>query len=95
LPKKRKSRGRHKGGKGKEYMVQCDECGALIPRSKAVKLTRPVTVVDPQLARELRRRGAIIPRYRVTKYYCIRCAVHRGIIRIRPEEERKKVPSFW
>ncbi len=90
LPKKRKSRGRHKGSKGKEDMVQCDECGALVPRSKAVRITRPYTVIDPQLARELRKKGAIIPVYHVTKTLCIRCAIFRGIIKIRPESERKK-----
>ncbi|RLE85064.1 MAG: 30S ribosomal protein S26e [Thermoprotei archaeon] len=90
MPKKRKSRGRHKGGKGKEDLVQCDECGALIPQSKAVKITRPLSVIDPQLAKELRDKGAIIPRYTVTKYLCIRCAIFRGIIKIRPEHERKK-----
>ncbi|RLE66291.1 MAG: 30S ribosomal protein S26e [Thermoprotei archaeon] len=90
MPKKRKSRGRRKGGKGREDMIQCDECGALIPRSKAVKYTKAMSPVDPQLARELRSKGAIIPVYRVTKYLCIRCAIFRGIIKIRPEAERKK-----
>lgn len=90
MPKKRKSGGRRKGGKGKEDLTQCDECGALIPRSKAVRITRPLSVIDPQLAKELRMRGAIIPRYRVTRYLCIRCAIHRGIIKIRPEAERKR-----
>jgi len=90
MPKKRKSRGRHKGGKGKEAMVQCDECGALLPRSKAVKITKRYAPIDPQLARELRSKGAIIPTYEVTKYLCIRCAIFRGILKIRPEEERKK-----
>jgi len=89
VPKKRKSRGRHKGDKGKEPMVQCDKCGALVPRSKAKKLTVWSCPVDPQLAKELREKGAIIPRYKITKYYCIRCAVFYGIVRIRSEEERK------
>ena len=90
MPKKRKSRGRHKGGKGKEDLIQCDMCGALVPRSKAIKITRPVSVIDPQLARELRSKGAIIPVSRVTKYLCVKCAIHRGIVKIRSEEERKK-----
>ena len=90
MPKKRKSRGRHKGGKGKEDLIQCDMCGALVTRSKAIKITRPVSVIDPQLARELRSKGAIIPVYRVTKYLCVKCAIHRGIVKIRSEEERKK-----
>ncbi|MCD6209180.1 MAG: 30S ribosomal protein S26e [Thermoproteales archaeon] len=92
MPVKRRSRGRKKGGKGKEDLVQCDECGALVPRSKAVRVTRSISYIDPQLARELRQQGAIIPTYRVTKYYCIRCAIHRGIRKIRSEEERQKKP---
>ncbi len=90
LPKKRKSRGRSKGSKGKEDRVQCDACGAWIPRSKAKRVTRWVSPVDPQLAKELRKRGAIIQRYPVTKYYCVSCAIFRGIIKIRSKEERKK-----
>ncbi|MCD6510326.1 MAG: 30S ribosomal protein S26e [Thermoprotei archaeon] len=89
MPKKRKSRGRKKGDKGKEPYVQCDKCGALVPRSKAVRISTWSTPVDPQLAKELRAQGAIIPRYKVTKNYCIRCAIHYGLIKIRPEEERK------
>ncbi len=90
MPKKRKNRGRHKGDKGKEGYVQCDNCGKLVPRSKAVRVTVPVMPVDPQLARELEKQGAIIPRYRVTKTLCINCAIFYGVIKVRPEEERKK-----
>ncbi|MCS7105200.1 MAG: 30S ribosomal protein S26e [Thermofilaceae archaeon] len=94
MPKKRKSRGRHKGDKGKESMIQCDECGALIPRSKAIKVTRKYAPIDPQLATELRSKGAIIPTYEVLKLLCVRCAVYRGVVKIRPEEERKKKTSL-
>jgi len=90
LPKKRKNRGRGKGGKGKESLVQCDLCGALVPRSKAKKITRTVSLIDPMLARELRQKGAIIPTYKITRYVCIRCAVFYGIVKIRPRSERKK-----
>ncbi|RLF16868.1 MAG: 30S ribosomal protein S26e [Thermoprotei archaeon] len=89
MPKKRKSRGRHKGDKGKEGYVQCDRCGALVPRSKAVRVTVNSLPLDPQLISELRRQGAIIPRYTIVKNYCIRCAIHYRIIKIRPEEQRK------
>ena len=90
MPKKRKNRGRNKGSKGKEPRVHCDSCGALIPRSKAVKVTRRMSFIDPQLEKELRNKGTIIPTYKVTKYLCINCAIFQGVIRIRPKEERKK-----
>ncbi len=90
MPKKRKSRGRHKGDKGKEPTVHCDNCGKITPRSKAVRITVPYSPVPLDLSRELERQGAIIPRYYVTKTYCINCAIFFGIIKVRPEEERKK-----
>jgi len=90
LPKKRKSGGRSKGGKGRTELVQCAKCGQRIPRDKAKKVTRYRSLVDPMLARELRKQGAIIPRSAVTQYLCIRCAVHYGVVKIRSKEERKK-----
>ncbi len=89
MPKKRKSRGRHKGAKGHTDTVQCDNCGRLIPRDKAIRVMRTYSPVDPQLARELEKKGAIIMRYPVEKFYCVSCAIHYGIVKVRPEEERK------
>ncbi len=89
MPKKRKNRGRHKGDKGREAYVYCDNCGKLVPRSKAVRVTVPYSPVPADLARELEKQGAIIPRYYVTKTYCINCAIYLGIIKVRAEEERK------
>ena len=90
MPVKRKSRGRSKGRKGKSVIVQCSICGELIPRDKAKKVSRRVSVVDPALAKELRQKGAYLPSQVVTKYYCVSCAVHRGIVKVRSREERRK-----
>ncbi len=90
MPKKRESRGRHKGGKGYVERIQCDNCGRLIPEDKAICITRTYSPIDPQLARELEKKGAIIARYPVRKCYCVSCAVHLGIVKVRPEHERKR-----
>jgi small subunit ribosomal protein S26e len=89
MPKKRKSRGRGKGGKGRSDVVQCTACGCLVPRDKAKKVTKWVSFVDPVLAKELRAQGAYIPREKVVKYYCVSCAVYRGIVKVRAKEERR------
>jgi len=90
VPFKRKSRGRAKGGKGRSDLVQCSSCGALVPSDKAKKISRPVTLVEPTLARELRQRGAYLPMHIDTKYYCVSCAVHRGIVKVRARDERRR-----
>ncbi|OYT65209.1 30S ribosomal protein S26e [Candidatus Bathyarchaeota archaeon ex4484_205] len=92
MPKKRKSRGRSKGDKGRSGYVECTICGQRIPRDKAKKITKYVSLVDPALARELRKSGAYIPRIKVEKYYCVSCAVHHKVVKVRSRDERKVIP---
>ncbi len=89
MTKKRKSGGRSKGSKGKGGLTQCSSCGRLVPSDKVKKETKYVTLIDPTLARELRKEGTQIPRERRVKYYCVSCAVHRGSVKIRSKETRK------
>jgi small subunit ribosomal protein S26e len=92
MPKKRSSGGRSKGSKGRSGMVQCSYCGALVPRDKAKRVTRWTSLVDSRLLKELQQQGASISRARTTKYLCISCAVHRGVVKVRGKEERKSRP---
>lgn len=90
MVKKRKSRGRHKGKgkKGRAGYVYCSNCGARIPRDKAIRRVMWISPVDPQLSEELKKQGAIILKQPLTKYYCVSCAVHYGIVRIGMSAER-------
>ena len=90
MPVKRKSRGRSKGGKGKSGLVQCSSCGELVPRDKAKRVSRRVSVVDYALVKELRQKGTYIAAPVETKYYCVSCAVHRGVVKVRSRTERKR-----
>jgi small subunit ribosomal protein S26e len=90
VPVKRKSRGRGKGGKGRSSVVQCSGCGELVPRDKAKKVSRRVSIVDASLAKELRQKGAYIAAPVETKYYCVSCAVHRGVVKVRARDERRQ-----
>ena len=89
MPKKRKSGGRSKGGKGKSASVQCSKCGRTIPYDKAKKVTRYVSLVDRSLGQELRKQGAYVPRRAVIEYLCVSCAVHLGKVKIRSKDDRK------
>ena len=91
MPKKRSSGGRSKGGKGRAGMVQCSFCGAQVPKDKAKRTTRYTSLVDSRLLKELKDQGAQIARYRTTKYLCVSCAVHRGVVKVRSKDERKTV----
>ena len=89
MTKKRKSRGRAKGGKGSSAVVSCSNCGSHVPRDKAKKVTTRLSLVEPQLARELRAAGAYIASPTTVKYYCVSCAVHYGIVNVRAKAERR------
>lgn len=88
MPKKRRSRGRSKGGKGIADKVQCASCGQLVPRDKAKKVSRYISLVDRSLAKELRSKGARIASTKVSTYYCVSCAVHRRVVKVRAKDER-------
>jgi len=59
-----------------------------VPRDKAKKVTVPVRLVDSALAKELREKGAFLSRSFQDKWYCISCAVHRGVTKVRAKVER-------
>ncbi|HKI76794.1 MAG TPA: 30S ribosomal protein S26e [Candidatus Bathyarchaeia archaeon] len=94
MPKKRRSRGRSKGGKGRSELVQCSNCGMLSPRDKMKRVTSWVSLVEPTLAKELRARGAYIARQRVMKNLCVSCAVHFGVSKVRSADERRGPQHF-
>ena len=92
MPYKRKSHGRSKGGKGSGGFVQCASCGSMVPRDKAKKVTKRVSMVDYGLMKELRQKGAYIAAPVTTKYYCVSCAVHRKVVKVRAKSERRTRP---
>ena len=94
MPKKRKSAGRSKGGKGRGKSIQCSSCGKTVPRDKAKKKQSYTSFVDRQLGKDLRAQGAIIPRMSTIKYYCVNCAIHRGIVKIRSKVDRKRTSGI-
>jgi small subunit ribosomal protein S26e len=71
-------------------MVQCSSCGQLVPRDKAKRVSRRVSVVDYALSKELRQKGTYIAAPVETRNYCISCAVHRGVVKVRSKDERHR-----
>ena len=90
MPLKRASRGRTKGGKGSSGTVQCTNCGQTVPKDKAKKVTSKLSLVEHTLAKELRAQGAYIASPTVLKTYCISCAIHFKILKIRSSDSRRK-----
>jgi small subunit ribosomal protein S26e len=89
MTKKRASRGRSKGGKGRSALVQCSNCARWVPKDKAKRVTSRLSLVEPQLAKELRASGTYISSPTIVKNYCVSCAVYYGVVKVRSEQERR------
>jgi small subunit ribosomal protein S26e len=88
MPKKRKNSGKNRSGK--DDQIQCSKCGRVVPKSKAKRVTRPTRLMEGVIAKELRDAGAIMPSGKVSKWYCVSCAVHSRTVKIRSSSDRKK-----
>lgn len=89
MGKKRKSGGRSKGKKGAQTKVQCSKCGRMVPRDKAKVKSSFKNIVDPTIGKELRQAGTIVPRIPTRRYFCVSCAIHTGVVKIRSGDDRK------
>ena len=94
MTKKRKSGGRAKGSKGHSDSVSCSNCGTLVPKDKAKKKTGTLTLVEPTLAKELRAAGTYIASLKTMKYYCVSCAVHYGLVKVRAKADRRRRTKY-
>ncbi|WP_457559265.1 30S ribosomal protein S26e [Candidatus Harpocratesius sp.] len=90
MTKKRRSGGRTGSQSGRDQPVQCAKCGRFVPRGKAKRVTKYVSLVDATIGKELRDAGAIVPRRQVTNWYCVSCAIHTHKVHIRAGNDRRK-----
>jgi small subunit ribosomal protein S26e len=71
---------RKKGQSGRTRSLECAQCGALIPRDKAIEKTRRGLPLNRQLIKFLKNQGARIHAGKTTVYYCVSCAKHRKYV---------------
>lgn len=90
MVKKRKSGGRTGSSSGRDKPIQCASCGRFVPRGKAKRVTKYVSLVDATIGKELREAGAIVPRRQVSTWYCVSCAIHTHRVHIRSDDDRRK-----
>ncbi|CAD7963744.1 unnamed protein product [Amoebophrya sp. A120] len=99
MPSKRRNNGRSKHGRGHTAIMRCSNCYRAVPKDKAVRKFVVRTIVDTSSARDLKEQSAIdtyqLPRLYIKQQYCVSCAIHARIVRVRSADARRvrKRPS--
>ncbi len=99
MPCKRRNAGRNKNNKGHADAVHCANCCRLVPKDKAIKRFLIKNMVDASSARDIKEVSVyndgteenqyVLPKLFIKNQYCVSCAIHARIVRVRSGEDRR------
>merc|ERR1711862_568818 len=93
MPFKRRNGGRNKMNRGKTRPVCCSNCYRLVPKDKAIKRYTVRDMVDASSRRDIKEslcyENYVIPKLYIKFEYCVSCAIHARIVRVRSTKDRK------
>ncbi|EOB11918.1 40S ribosomal protein S26-3 [Nosema bombycis CQ1] len=93
MPVKRRNHGKNRMNRGSCKPIQCDKCGRLVPKDKAIKRFKVVPLIEQASYDDLKAATIYetfeVPRISYKNPYCVSCACHAKIVRVRSSRGRK------
>lgn len=94
MPVKRRNHGRQKINRGATPNIQCDKCGAVISKDKAVSRTSNGPIIENATMDDLNVATLYaqpeVPTFMNIENHCISCACHLRIVKVRSVYHRKE-----
>lgn len=93
MPVKRQNHGRQKKNRGATCNVQCNQCGAIVAKDKAVSRSTNSPIIELAAMDDLRASTIYevpeVPTFHNIENHCISCACHLRIVKVRSKDDRK------
>ena len=93
MPKKRRNNGRGKKNAGNTTNVVCTNCGRQVGKDKAIKKFNIRDIIEGASKEDIQQMLLYsemdLPKSYIKNYYCVSCACHARIVKVRSRIDRR------